>query len=241
MSQLEQVATLAELKEAGQLVVEIDDYPAVLALVDGKVHAIEDTCSHDQQPLGDAKVDGKEITCPRHGAKFDVTTGEALCMPATSSIRTFAVEVRGDDIFAGPKNVEKTAVPAATSLPIAGQFDPLTTQESSEESASESGTGEVGDAELIDALKQVIDPELMINIVDLGLVYNVEQQAEAKVAVDMTLTSPACPAGPQIIQQAKMALERLDGVKEAEIKLTMTPPWTPERMTDDARDQLGIF
>jgi metal-sulfur cluster biosynthetic enzyme len=94
--------------------------------------------------------------------------------------------------------------------------------------------------ELIEALKQVIDPELMVNIVDLGLVYAVNQE-EGKVNVEMTLTSPACPAGPQIIQQAKMALERLEDVQEACIRLTMTPPWTPDRMTDDAKDQLGIF
>jgi metal-sulfur cluster biosynthetic enzyme len=80
----------------------------------------------------------------------------------------------------------------------------------------------------------------MINIVDLGLVYEVAQE-EGKVNVQMTLTSPACPAGPQIIQQAKMALEQLEGVNEAAIKLVMSPPWSPERMTDDARDQLGIF
>jgi metal-sulfur cluster biosynthetic enzyme len=96
------------------------------------------------------------------------------------------------------------------------------------------------EAQLIDALKQVIDPELMINIVDLGLVYEVAQE-EGTVNVQMTLTSPACPAGPQIIQQAKMALEQLEGVNEAAIKLVMSPPWSPERMTDDARDQLGIF
>ena len=93
---------------------------------------------------------------------------------------------------------------------------------------------------MLDALKQVIDPELMINVVDLGLVYSVEQ-AEDKVQVEMTLTSPACPAGPQIISQAKLALEKLEGVKEANIKLVMTPPWSPDRMTDEARDQLGIF
>ena len=93
---------------------------------------------------------------------------------------------------------------------------------------------------LLDALKNVIDPELMINVVDLGLVYSVEQE-ESKVNVEMTLTSPACPAGPQIIQQAKLALENLDDVDEAEIKLVMSPPWTPERMTDEARDHLGIF
>ena len=95
---------------------------------------------------------------------------------------------------------------------------------------------------LIDALKQVIDPELMVNIVDLGLVYSVSHDGEArKVAVEMTLTSPACPAGPQILQQSKMALERLPDIDAAEIKLVMNPPWSPDRMTDEARDQLGIF
>lgn len=96
------------------------------------------------------------------------------------------------------------------------------------------------DAALIDALRTVIDPELMINIVDLGLVYSINQ-TDRKVLVEMTLTSPACPAGPQIVSQAKMSIEKLEGVETAEIKLTMSPPWTPDRMTDDARDQLGIF
>jgi metal-sulfur cluster biosynthetic enzyme len=94
--------------------------------------------------------------------------------------------------------------------------------------------------QLIEALKQVVDPELMINIVDLGLVYDITQDAQT-VHVEMTLTSPACPAGPQIVQQAKMALERLADVEQANIRLVMSPPWSPERMTDDARDQLGIF
>lgn len=93
---------------------------------------------------------------------------------------------------------------------------------------------------LLETLKLVIDPELMINVVDLGLVYSVNQEDE-KVNVEMTLTSPACPAGPQILSQAKMALENLEGVSEAHIKLVMSPPWTPDRMTDEARDQLGIF
>jgi metal-sulfur cluster biosynthetic enzyme len=96
------------------------------------------------------------------------------------------------------------------------------------------------DAELIEALRQVIDPELMVNVVDLGLVYSINQ-TDRKVSVEMTLTSPACPAGPQIVQQAKMALERLEDVDEAAITITLSPPWTPARMTDEARDQLGIF
>jgi metal-sulfur cluster biosynthetic enzyme len=57
----------------------------------------------------------------------------------------------------------------------------------------------------------------------------------------MTMTSPACPAGPQLISQSKTALERLEGVGSVEIKMVMVPPWTPDRMTEAARDQLGIF
>ncbi len=99
----------------------------------------------------------------------------------------------------------------------------------------------VEESTLIDALRTAIDPELMINIVDLGLVYTVNQEEAGKVHVDMTLTSPACPAGPQIVSQSKRALEGVDGVAEATIKLVLSPPWTPDRMTDEARDQLGIF
>jgi len=96
-----------------------------------------------------------------------------------------------------------------------------------------------------EALKEVIDPELFVNIVDLGLIYDVNQtegdDGTNNVVVDMTMTSPACPAGPQLVAQSKDAVSKLDGVDDVEIKLVMTPPWTPDRMTEDARDQLGIF
>ena len=96
------------------------------------------------------------------------------------------------------------------------------------------------EGELLDALRKVIDPELMINVVDLGLVYAIVLEG-ATAKVEMTLTSPACPAGPQIVQQSKQSLERVPGISAAEIKLVLSPPWTPDRMTDEARDQLGIF
>lgn len=117
-------------------------------------------------------------------------------------------------------------------------------QEAKVESRSpewERESGMASEVELLDALKQVIDPELMVNIVDLGLIYEVCQEEGGVVNVQMTLTSPACPAGPQMIQQAKMAVESLPDVETANIKLVMSPPWSAERMTDDARDQLGIF
>jgi metal-sulfur cluster biosynthetic enzyme len=96
-----------------------------------------------------------------------------------------------------------------------------------------------------EALKQVIDPELFINIIDLGLVYTVTiaeaEEGKSNVSIEMTMTSPACPAGPQLLQNSKDALSRLENVGTVEVRLVMTPPWTPDRMTEDARDQLGIF
>lgn len=93
---------------------------------------------------------------------------------------------------------------------------------------------------IISALKTVIDPELNVNIVDLGLVYST-QSRDDEVDVEMTLTTPACPAGPEILKSAVGALEKLDGVTKANVKLVMTPPWSPDRMSDEARDELGIF
>ncbi len=94
-------------------------------------------------------------------------------------------------------------------------------------------------------LKKVIDPELFVNIIDLGLVYvvNLEDGADetTNVLIEMTMTSPACPAGPQLIGNSKQVVRQLEGVGEVEVKIVMDPPWTPDRMTDDARDQLGIF
>lgn len=93
---------------------------------------------------------------------------------------------------------------------------------------------------LVAALKGVIDPELNVNIVDIGLIYSI-QTREEEVDVEMTLTSPACPAGPQMLRDAVNALEKVEGVGKANVRLVLNPAWTPERMTDDARDALGIF
>jgi metal-sulfur cluster biosynthetic enzyme len=95
-----------------------------------------------------------------------------------------------------------------------------------------------------EALKQVVDPELFVNIVDLGLIYVVslaEAEDKTNVTIEMTMTSPACPAGPQLLSQSQKVVGDLEGVGTVDVKLVMTPPWTPDRMTEEARDQLGIF
>jgi metal-sulfur cluster biosynthetic enzyme len=93
---------------------------------------------------------------------------------------------------------------------------------------------------IVDALRTVVDPELHVNVVDLGLVYTI-QSRDDEVDVEMTLTTPACPAGPEILKNAVDALERIEGVTKANVKLVMSPPWSPDRMSDAARDELGIF
>ncbi len=94
-------------------------------------------------------------------------------------------------------------------------------------------------------LKKVIDPELFVNIVDLGLIYVVDvsenEGGKSNISIDMTMTSPACPAGPQLIANSKQVVGQMEGVENVEIKIVMDPPWTPDRMTEDAKDQLGIF
>jgi metal-sulfur cluster biosynthetic enzyme len=94
-------------------------------------------------------------------------------------------------------------------------------------------------------LKKVVDPELFVNIVDLGLIYNVNfvdaDEGKKTVKIDMTMTSPMCPAGPQLIANSKQVVGQLEGVGNVEVKIVLDPPWTPDKMTDAARDQLGIF
>ena len=89
------------------------------------------------------------------------------------------------------------------------------------------------------ALRQVKDPELDMNIVDLGLVYDVEI-AEGDVRVKMTLTSPGCPAGPMITNDAYRVLRGLEGVKDVDIEIVWEPYWTPERMDPKVRALMGL-
>ncbi len=93
--------------------------------------------------------------------------------------------------------------------------------------------------ELLEALRQVEDPELGMDIVDLGLLYDVEVE-DAKVKVLYSLTSMGCPAGPLIAQDIDRAAREVPGVDEVELELTFDPPWTPDRMSEDAKFILGF-
>jgi metal-sulfur cluster biosynthetic enzyme len=91
-----------------------------------------------------------------------------------------------------------------------------------------------------DALKEVYDPELGINIVDLGLIYGIAL-ADGKADITATLTSPGCPLGPEIVANVRRALSTFEDIEDVDMHIVFSPPWHPSMMTDDAKDELGYF
>ena len=267
------VASTSEIPDPGKSLVEVDGEMIALFHVAESFYAIDDVCTHDGGPLVDGELQGYTIACPRHGAKFDIRTGAALSMPAIRPTLAHDVKVENGDIFvrlreagsgpsgnpasAGPKasiaslfptqTTDKQEVPAPTDENTDASTDENTDASTDENTATESLTSATLSEDIVrELLKQVKDPELFVNIIDLGLIYNVSFSAapdnsKQNVSIDMTMTSPACPAGPQLIADAKRAVNTHENVEEVEVRIVMEPPWTPDRMTDDGRDQLGIF
>lgn len=95
--------------------------------------------------------------------------------------------------------------------------------------------------DILESLKDVYDPEIGINIVDLGLVYDTVADDSNNVEVTMTLTSMGCPLGPQIISDVQQAVGKMDGAGEVQVRIVWSPPWSPAMMSEDARDELGIW
>jgi 3-phenylpropionate/trans-cinnamate dioxygenase ferredoxin subunit len=93
------VARTDEIPEGEARVFEVGDVSIAVCNVDGRFHAIENTCTHDDGPLGEGILDGPVIECPRHGARFDVRTGAVLRMPAVAPVRSFTTKVEGSEVF----------------------------------------------------------------------------------------------------------------------------------------------
>ncbi|MDR2679332.1 MAG: iron-sulfur cluster assembly protein [Tannerella sp.] len=95
--------------------------------------------------------------------------------------------------------------------------------------------------EIVKALKTVYDPEIPINIYDLGLIYKVDIDGAMNVAIDMTFTAPNCPAADFIIEDVRQKVESIDGVKSAQINLVFEPEWDKDMMTEEAKLELGLL
>lgn len=103
---------------------------------------------------------------------------------------------------------------------------------------SETHVSTITEELVLESLKECYDPEIPVNIVDLGLIYSITV-VDDWVGVKMTLTSPGCPASSMISQQVKDRVQKIPGVREADVRIVWQPEWTPARMTDEARNKLG--
>jgi FeS assembly SUF system protein len=101
---------------------------------------------------------------------------------------------------------------------------------------------EINEAEVMDALRECYDPEIPVNIVDLGLIYNIAIDDETgNVTVLMTLTAMGCPMAGEVIDEVGMRVKEVENVKDCKVEMTFDPPWSPERMTEDAKWELGMI
>ncbi|MGB5809424.1 MAG: DUF59 domain-containing protein [Polyangiales bacterium] len=96
-------------------------------------------------------------------------------------------------------------------------------------------------AAIIEALQSIYDPEIPVNIYELGLIYEVEVTEEANAEIRMTLTAPACPVAGALVEEVAQKTGRVEGVATSHVELVWDPPWTPERMTEAAKLELGML
>jgi FeS assembly SUF system protein len=116
-----------------------------------------------------------------------------------------------------------------------------TSQMESQSSALSPQELEAFTEKLVTALKTVFDPEIPVDIYELGLIYKVDVADDRAVMVDMTLTAPGCPVAGEMPGMVKSALETVEGIGEVTVNMTFDPPWTPERMSESAKLELNMF
>jgi metal-sulfur cluster biosynthetic enzyme len=129
----------------------------------------------------------------------------------------------------------------ASAEPIAAAAEHVDEHVDDAQTSADGGAGDLTEDRVLEALKQVIDPELGINIVDLGLVYDVGIGPDGAVHIEYTLTTMGCPIGPLIEQQMQSLLAGIPGVTSLEAEMVIRPPWSPEMMSEEAKAALGYF
>ena len=131
----------------------------------------------------------------------------------------------------GGLNVDALLAPppasATSSQPQIGEIDPVKT--------------EAMKPAIVDAISTVFDPEIPVNIYELGLIYEINVDTDSRVGVQMTLTSPACPSAQQLPSEVRYKVKALDGVADCNVEIVWEPPWTKDMMSETAKLSLGIF
>lgn len=117
----------------------------------------------------------------------------------------------------------------------------LAGDDKAEDKASDGGAGSDLQAEVVTALKSIYDPEIPVDIYELGLIYDVAVDKDGDALVTMTLTTPHCPVAESMPQEVELRVLSVPGIRDAEVKLVWDPPWDPSKMSDEARLELGML
>lgn len=169
---------------------------------------------------------------------------EAIAIPQGNKItipvgtRAWITQALGDTFTLQVPNLGGLFRVAGSDADALGK-EPLSSSASAPQTA-----GVASEAEVWEALRNVYDPEIPVNVVDLGLIYDMSMDAlpsgGRRVQVKMTLTAPGCGMGPSIAMDAKYRIENLPGVEEADVQLVWDPPWNPHMISADGRAKLGM-
>jgi FeS assembly SUF system protein len=151
---------------------------------------------------------------------------------ATEAVVDATTQASGDDLpFTVPEGLNidalTTPVPSASDAPLVGAMDAVRTAELQ--------------PQIVEAVKTVFDPEIPVDIYELGLIYDVIVDADRRVLIKMTLTSPACPSAQQIPSEVRYKVKAVPGVTDAWVEIVWDPPWSKDRMSESAKLQLGFF
>lgn len=236
------VARAGEIAVGGVKIMRVDDTMVALFRLDDGYWAIEDVCTHDGGPVAEGTLDGGEIECPRHGAKFDVRTGAAKSFPATTPVPTYAVRVVGDEIQVSLDPAAKAAAPMnphtghrqpwevpATPVSTAAPADGLPPPQKPSGPPAFSSMPSQQELAVRSALETVMDPEINLSVIDLGLIREIHFLPQ-RTFVRMMLTTPFCPYAPQLMADVKAAAESVVP-QPCEVEL-MPDPWSPDMMPD---------
>ena len=225
------VAKVGEIPEGGVKAVRVDDDPVAVFHVGGQYYALADLCTHDGGELSDGELDGYVIECARHGARFDIRTGAVLAMPATGAVPRHAVRVIGDQIQVACETCderEAAAAAAAKSAAIAAT-PPANVPAAATTPAPGTPAPSLQEFAVRAALETVMDTEIQLSVVDLGLIREVIIEP-GRTLVRMLLTTPFCPYAPQLTEDVKQAARSVvDQPCEVEI---LPDGWSPEMMPD---------
>jgi nitrite reductase/ring-hydroxylating ferredoxin subunit/metal-sulfur cluster biosynthetic enzyme len=227
-------ASAEEIPAGGFKEVRLDDRTIAIFHLDDGYYAIEDVCTHDGGPLAEGILEGNVIECPRHGARFDVKTGAVLSLPAVTPVPTFEVRVSEGEVqvkwaSAVPVSAARadTATQRSASPPAAAPSPAPAAPAAS--AAPTSAAPSQQEIAVRSALETVMDPEIGLSVIDLGLIRTVDIQPD-KTRIDMLLTTPFCPYAPQMIADVQQAVRSV--VPQECVVEILPDAWSPDMMPD---------